>query len=276
MSETHTDVQASGWSSINPPESWPLDVDRPLWALVGAEFRSFWKMPMEVPVIVVINIGLCLGVWFLISPSAVTRYTAIVFLPVALAAWAFADVPSTNLFGNHPDYALQYLNDPHKLRRMITVKNIALWILVTPVCVLTSLGLAPGYDRPIVSAAITVAILVLPFAYLGLAACMAPLLPFHPMDWQQRLRRKDTWVRYALALGIAYFALTMPAAWLALGPFWLIQHFFGVEQDHLLLAALLMTPWVLILWRLLLRLSTWITSKRKEWLIDFLEHPERG
>ena len=59
-----------------------------------------------------------------------------------------------------------------------------------------------------ISLAVAVAVLFLPFPYLGLAAIVAPLLPFHPMPMRERFRRRDTWLRYGIAVALAYLLLT--------------------------------------------------------------------
>lgn|GEM_PF-3429650 len=258
------------------PGNWPDYLDEKYSTLVKAEFRSYFIPPFEVPSVVVINVGLALGAWFFISPSVVIRYTSLIFLPVALAAWAFADVPSTNLLGVHAGSAVKYIDKRRLLSRMITVKNIALWLLITPGCVILSIALWPSQHNPLLSLAITIAVQSLPFAYLGLAAIMAPLLPFHPLPWRERLRRRDTWIRYGLAIGIAYFALTGPAAFLALGPALLIMQFVGKEPSHLFIASILVIPWALFIWRMGIRISTKIAMRRKDWLEEFLSDPSRG
>lgn len=255
---------------------WAEDLDSGLLGQVRAELRGYFRPPFDVPTIVVINISLALGIWFFINPGDVIRFTSLAFLPIGLVAWAFADVPSTNLFGATAPYAVQHMDEPAKLRRMMTVKNLALWVLVSPACFLLSLALMPGIGTPLLSLAVGVAVMALPFAYLGLAAVIAPLLPFHPMPWRERLHRRDTWLRYGLAVAIAYFALTGPAALLALAPAFLVLAFVGQEPVHLLLGAILITPWTFFLWRLGIHYGVKIALRRRTWLEEFLGDPSRG
>ncbi len=256
--------------------NWADNIHSGLWGQVKAELRSYFHKPYDVPTVIAINMLLALFAWFFINPDVVLRYTALVFLPVALIAWAFADVPSTNLFGSAPVQTLRYINEPENLRRMMTVKNIALWILVAPLCFVLSLCLLPSQHDTLISLAVCLAVVFLPFSYLGLAAVIAPLLPFHPMKWKERLKRRDTWLRYGLSIGVAYFALTGPATVLALGPAWLVFKFIGQEPIHVFLAAVILTPWAFILWRTGLHISTWIVAKRRQWLENFLNDPARG
>jgi hypothetical protein len=255
---------------------WIDEIDGPLWPQVVAETKINFRPPFEVLSVVIINIGLALGAWFFINPDIVLNHTALVFLPIALASWAYADVPATNLFGARAEQVLERMDRPVQIRRIMTVENIGLWILISPGCLLLSLGLLPGQHEPIISIAICVAVLSMPLAYLGLAAIMAPLLPFHPLPWRERVRRRDTWLRYSLAITIAYFGLTWPASILAVTPAAYILRYVGQEPVHYLIAAVLVTPWCIFLWRAGLHISTWIARRRGPWLHDVLADPERG
>ena len=255
---------------------WIDNINGPLWPQVRAELRIVFSPPFDVLSVVVINVGLALGAWFLINPDIVLNYTALVFLPIALASWALSDVPATNLFGGRSEQILEHFDEPAELRRIMTVENIVLWLLVAPGSMLLSLALMPSQHEPLISIAISIAALCIPFAYLGLAAIMAPLLPFHPMPWRQRLQRRDTWPRWAVAIGVAYFGLTWPAGVLAVGPAAFILNYVGQEPIHYLIAAIVITPWCLLIWRTGLRISTRIAEWRRPWLEQFLADPNRG
>lgn len=158
----------------------------------------------------------------------------------------------------------------------MTVQNLSLWVIISPACMLLSLALLPSGGDVTVSLAVAVAVLVLPFPYMGLAAIVAPLLPFHPMPIRQRLGRRDTWLRYGFAIALAYFLLTAPAALFALGPALLVVTIIGQEPVHFLLAAILMVPWCFFLWRAGLYIAGLIAIRRQAWLKEFLADPTRG
>lgn len=256
--------------------AWMNHPEESLWSMLKQEIAAYFRPPYEVISIVLINVGLALAAWFLINPDVVLKYTALVFLPIALASWAYADVPATNLFGSHAEQVVGILDQGKRLRRIMTVQNLALWLLVSPAGFVLSLALAPSQNEPLVSLAIGVATMVLPFVYLGLAAIMAPLLPFHPMPWKERLARKDTWLRYGLSVTIAYFGLTWPASIIALAPSGLVFTLVGDRPDHFLLAALLITPWCLFIWRLGLFISSRIAYRHRARLTAFLNNPQAG
>ena len=67
------------------------------------------------------------------------------------------------------------------------------------------------------------------------------------MPMRERFRRRDTWLRYGIAVALAYLLLTTPAAIISLGPAILILTFVGQDSIHYLLAAVLMTPWCIFL-----------------------------
>jgi len=256
--------------------SWLNHLDRSLWWQLRQELHTVFRPPFEVIGIVLVNVALVLGMWFLLGPDTVARYSALIFLPVATTSWAYADVPATNLFGSHSDQVLAFLDDPAKIKRVITVQNLALWIVISPAMMIFSLALIPSQNEPMMSMAVAIGVLVVPFAYLGLASIMAPLLPFHPLPWRERLARRDTWLRYSLALGIAYLALTGPAFLLAGVPVWLLIHFFGGEPNIYLIGVVVAIPWCFLLWRAGLAVAVRLTMRRRAWLEDFLAHPERG
>lgn len=261
---------------IRNRRGWFDQADGPLWPSVRAELHYAFQPPFDVISVVLINMALALGVWFFIDPDIVLDYTSLIFLPIALASWAYSDVPATNLFGVRAEQIVERLRQPERVRRIMTVENLALWILVSPLCLLLSLGLMPSQHRPMMSLAIAVAVMCLPFTYLGLAAIMAPLLPFHPLPWRERLHRRDTWVRYCMAIGIAYFGITWPASLLSFTPAIFIVRYVGSEPIHYFLAAVLATPWCLFTWRVGLHISSRITQRRAVYLAEFLADPTRG
>lgn len=235
-----------------------------------------FRPPFEVVSSVLVNAAIVVGIWFFINPSIVLRHTAIIFLPVAIGSWALSDVPATNLIAGKATHTRDCLHDATLIRRVMTVQNLALWVLISPACMLLSLALLPSGGNPTVSAAVAIAVLFLPFPYMGLAAIVAPLLPFHPMPARQRLRRRDTWLRFGAAILLAYFLLTGPAALLALGPAVLLLTLVGQEPQHFALAAFLMIPWCLLLWRGGLWVAARIAMRRRGWLEEFLGDPTRG
>lgn len=243
---------------------------------VRAELRFMFTPPFEVVSSVLVNVAIVLGVWFLINPDLVLRHTALIFLPVAIASWSFSDVPATNLIGGKADHARDRLHDADLIRRVMTVQNLALWVLIAPACMLLALALTPSGDDATISIAVAIAVLFLPFPYLGLAAIVAPLLPFHPMPMRERLRRRDTWLRYGIAVALAYLLLTTPAAIISLGPAMLVLTFVGQDSIHYLLAAILMTPWCIFLGQCGLRIAARIAIRRQTWLAEFLADPTRG
>lgn len=247
----------------------------PFKAELKTALRAQFRWPFDDLQVIAFNAVLVIGGWFLLSPSLVFRFTSLIFLPAAIASWTFADVPATNLYGANPQLALQRIDSPVALRRLFSVGNVVLWILISPICFVLAWALAPSQGQWVLSASIAVAVMCMPFAYLGLCALVAPLLPFHRMPIKERLHRRDTWLRWGVGLVIPY-VLTAPAALIALSPFILVYNLLGQQQEHFLLAAILMTPWCFLLWRVGLHVATRLTERRHDWLVAFLADPSRG
>ncbi len=107
--------------------------------------------------------------------QSVTNTDVLIFLPFAIAVWAFADVPVTNVLGANAAASLAVLDDPVRLRRMFTVRDLSLWILISPACVVLSLALLPSQGHTPTSIAVIFAVNALPFGYMGVASPLAPL-----------------------------------------------------------------------------------------------------
>ena len=245
------------------------------WALAREQLREALRPPFEDLTIILINAGLLLAGWFLLSPAIVFRFTTLIFLPAAIASWAFADVPATNLLGSDPQRALPLLGNPAGLKRLFASKNLVLWVLISPVCLVLALILASTQDQWKLGIAVGIAVLFMPFAYLGLCSLVAPMLPFHSRKLAWRRQHRETWRRWGVALVIPY-VLTTPAALLTVAPVVLIYALIGTTDDHILIGALLITPWSLALWRIFLNLMTKLVAKRETYLREFLAEPDRG
>ncbi len=250
-------------------------LEESLWQQVRTELRETMRPPFEIYSIIAINVTLVLICWFLINPALIARHTGLIFLPAVLASWAFCDVPATNLYGADPKRFLPILDKPKDIRREFMAKNIVLWILISPACVLFSIILAPSQNDAIVSLAIIVAVSFLPFGYLGVSSLMAPLLPFHKMPWRQRLKRRDTWWRWIIAC-LSPYVLATPAAIITVIPAAIFFAIFGDSQTSYLIGAILMTPWALLLWQIMLRITFKVTKRRHQFLVEFLSDPSRG
>ncbi len=263
---------------------------------VALELRKAIRPPFNGLGVVLVNVTILLGGWFLVGPRSVTNTDVLIFLPFAIAVWAFADVPVTNVLGANAAASLAVLDDPVRLRRMFTVRDLSLWILISPACVVLSLALLPSQGHTPTSIAVIFAVNALPFGYMGVASPLAPLLAYHPIPLRQRLARPRTWPRWLVAV-TAPLVLVFPAAVITLLlPAYLFRVFNGEvalfevtpflsifnvnfvlgNHDYQIMSSAVSVVWGLALWRLGLRLTTAIVAARKNYLRDLLGDPTRS
>ncbi len=251
------------------------DLDRPyeqLWTRVKVLLRHEFSAPQYWLPGLVFNALVVVAVWILIDPSIAHEHTALIFFPLAFASWVFADVFVTNLFGNAPDRWRNSLDDGKAIRAEMTARNLAFWILVSPICIALCIAIVPSQHDLVLGAAVFLMVLFVPFGYFGMACLVAPLLPYHPLSVKERLTQPGTWVRFGLAL-LMPFLLTFPAAVVADLPVEVGIYFFGTKSSHMLIFAILTVPWALFLWQALIGASAWLTGKRRDHIRKFLTTP---
>jgi hypothetical protein len=191
-----------------------------------AELRRCWTAPFEVPVVVAVNASLVLVLWWgaplRIFDAFFTLHGELA-LPMVLASWMYADVPATNLFGGDAAQMRAALDDPARLRRLMDVKNVALWTFVTPVAVVATLAVTAAYRMgvelpgtplpadaevlPLVLITL-VWIVVAPLGALGVSAWVGILFPYHPLPLRTRWAHRRPWrtmvVRWAVLVVVPY------------------------------------------------------------------------
>ena len=159
--------------------------------------------------VVAINGLLRAGAWFLPPPDWFFGvHTARVF-PIILAVWMLADVPATNVLGSDARRIAAVLDSPRELRRMLTAKNLVLWVLVAPLCVVVALVVALLTQATLLSTPATIAaITIVPFGALGVAAWLRILHPYHALPlrlrWQHRRPYGRMVLRWALLVVLPY------------------------------------------------------------------------
>lgn len=190
------------------------------------ELRRCWRAPYEVPVVIVVNASLVLVLWFLAPLRIFDLFFSLhgeLALPMVLASWMYADVPATNLLGADAEQVRAALDDPQRLRRLMDVKNVALWMFVTPLALLATAGVSLAYRNgvdlpgvpppadtrvlPLLLVAV-VWILVAPVGALGISAWVGILFPYHPVPlrerWEHREPTKQKLWRWAVLVVVPY------------------------------------------------------------------------
>ncbi len=241
------------------------------------ELRETFRPPFEVIQVIFFNVALVLAGWFLLGPDTITseRFASLVFLPAVLASWAFSDVPATNLYASQPKRALGALGHPDRLRNLILSRNLTLWCLIAPAGAILSWILALD-DNDIPKTIIVAAVvLILPFGFLGITSIVAPLLPYHPMSIQERRKKRNTWIRWGVAVVIP-FILTMPSALILLLPAIGLVEAMGRSSTSVGLALLVTIVWTYIVRKIAVGITLRLTARREERLRAFLSDPSLG
>jgi len=190
------------------------------------ELRRCWTSPYEVPVVVLVNASLVLALWWFAPVKIFDAFFSLhgeLALPMVLASWMYADVPATNLLGSDAEQMRAALGDSRRLRRLMDVKNVALWMFVTPIAFLTSLGVSIAYtngvdlpgvpppaDTRIVPLLLItlVWIVVAPLGALGVSAWVGILFPYHPIPlrtrWEEREPTRHKLWRWGILVVVPY------------------------------------------------------------------------
>ena len=259
-----------------------------LGPLVRSEFRRAFQPPYVAPSVVVINGLLMTAAWFLLP----TRWQDALFslhgtfaFALVLASWMYADVPATNVLGLGAQRSLVALDDPAALGRLLNARDIVLWMLVTPICVLVALGIGISeaqWTRMVIT---VVTIVVPPFGALGVAAWLGVRFPYHPISlaerWQQRQSWQHMWARW-LALVLLPYVLVPTLAVVALLPsyaFWTVTgrgQYAPLDDLRLAAGGVLALAVSLGMWRFGRRMSLRLVRRHAEYLKSYLADPSRG
>ena len=252
---------------------------------LGVAFHS----PYEIPIAVAVNGALVTVLWFLLPAhwkNALFALHGTLAFAMVLAGWMIADVPATNVLGPDAERMLLGLNDPATFRRLLYAKNIALWVLVAPVCTLVALGIGVN-NRELTATVISiVAIVILPFGALGFSAWVGIRFPYHPIPLARRWALRRPWrhmiVRW-FTLAVTPYILVPSIIVILLLPslgFWAV---FAANGLHSRLSAGVYAIGMLIACVLALggslgghRVGERLAHRRKAELSEYLSDPSRG
>jgi hypothetical protein len=159
---------------------------------LGVAFHS----PYEIPIAVAFNGALMTVLWFFLPAhwkNALFALHGTLAFAMVLAGWMISDVPATNVLALDAERMMLALDDPATFRRLLYAKNIALWVLVAPVCSLVALGIGVNNHELTATVISIVAIVILPFGALGFSAWVGIRFPYHPMPLSQRWAHRRPW-----------------------------------------------------------------------------------
>jgi hypothetical protein len=262
-----------------------VHLPRTLGHAVADELRHAFSPPYEAPLVVVLNALLMAGAWFLLPPDWFFRVHTARFFPITLAVWMLADVPATNLLGSDAARMSVVLDQPSLLGRMLVAKNVVLWLLVAPVCVLVAVVVGTVTGESGVSVLATVsALLIVPFGALGLTACLGVLFPYHALTlkvrWEHRHPLGRMVARWLILVLVPYVfvpfvasVLVLPvlAGWRLTSGSWATR-----SDGAFVLGVLVLSLVATVAWVAGHALAGRLVARRVERLRAFLDDPLQG
>jgi hypothetical protein len=262
---------------------------REILALLPGEFHRIFRPPFEVLLCLVANGVLATLLWYF-SPielvNLVFTFHISFLFPTVLATWMLADVPATNQLAPDPQHVLSRLDDPTSITELLRAKQIALWVLTTPVALAVAVIIG-AVDHKWLSLAITaIWVATVPLAGLGLSCFVGVRWPYHPISlkarWAERHDEKGKLLRWGVLVLIPYaivpvlgaIALIPPGiAWeIAGGP----KLSAAVDNGSILFGACISVPVSLVLFRWGTRRAGRLAHERREQIRTYLMDPSLG
>ena len=248
-----------------------------------------FRPPYETPLVVAVNGAMMSSAWFLlptkIRDQVFTIHGSLAFALI-LASWMYSDVPATNVLGSDAARASAALGDARRLRRLLVVKNIVLWLLVTPVCLVVAL-LSGLFSHDLLSVLYSVIwIGVVPFGVLAVSAWVGILWPYHPMPlryrWEHRRPHRRMLWRWGI-LVLTPYGLVPFLGGLLMVPSLLLWGFTSkhglsrkLPDRDLGWGVLLACGVAVSTWAAGLHLGVRLAQRRSQKLLAFLGDPTRG
>jgi hypothetical protein len=260
-----------------------------LFDAVRVEIHRAFRPPYETPIVVLVNGALMSSAWFFLPKQwkdwLFTLHGSLAFALV-LATWMYSDVPATNVLAPDRNRVLAARDDPVLLRRLISAKNIVLWLMITPLCSIVAVitGLL-GHD-PAATFLTIVWIGIVPFGALGLSAWIGIRFPYHPMPLRFRWEHRRPWWRMVgrwLSLAVTPYVVVPVLASLLMAP---TLALWGLLSEHGLTHKIpdrdlwwgvgVACIVAAVCWVGGLRVSSWLIARRRAQLVEFMNDPTRG
>lgn len=254
------------------------------------EFRRAFHRPWDELWAVAINAALAAGGWFLLPPSLKNSLFSIhrpLAFAVVLASWMYSDVPATNVLGESARLSILLLDDQTQLRNDLLAKTAVLWTIVSPICILVSVGFGAKEHDALITALSVLWIVAVPFGALRLSSWMGILFPYHPISLKERWRRRRGryWhmiCRWILLVTLPYVLVPAIAVGVMLPTLimWKLSQSSGFlpvgRPPHLFVGALMV--YVLsIFWGWVgQRGALALCRRRRTFLLAYLGDPSRG
>ena len=266
------------------------DLPATLGSAVRQEFARIRRPPFETFVTVGVNGAIMSSAWFFLPTSlkdAVFTLHGSLAFALVLAAWMYSDVPATNVLGPDAARAVAAIDDPVMFRRLLIAKDLVLWCLVTPVCLVVALVNGIFFAHDLLSALYAaIWIGIVPFGVLALSGLVGIRFPYHPVPVRYRWEHRRPWWRMVvrwLVLVVTPYGLVPALGVLIMLPSLLL---WGLTSTHGLSQKL---PDRDLGWGVALasavallctvgghRLGSWWAGRRRDALVAYLSDPTRG
>ena len=286
-----TALYRPGMTTDSKPVAEPSESSLPatLHTAVQQEFARAIRAPYETFITVAVNGAVMSSAWFFLpkglKDKVFTLHGTLAFALV-LAAWMYSDVPATNVLGPDADRVAAALDDPIMFRRLLYGKNIVLWSLITPVCIVVALVNGIFSHNLLATLYSVIWIGVVPFGALGISGVVGIRFPYHPMPlrfrWEHRVPRRRMLWRW-LALVVTPYGLVPLLGVVIMLPSLLL---WGLTSTHGLAQKL---PDHDLGWGVALacvvaavcsfgghRFGAWLAHRRRDALGTFLADPTQG
>jgi hypothetical protein len=256
---------------------------------VQQEFTRALQAPYETFITVAVNGALMSSAWFFLpkglKDKVFTLHGTLAFALV-LAAWMYSDVPATNVLGPDARRTAAALDDPVMFRRLLYGKNIVLWALITPVCLIVALVNGILSHNLLATLYSVIWIGVVPFGVLGLSGIVGIRFPYHPLPiryrWEHRRPRRRMLWRW-IVLIVTPYGLVPVLGVLIMAPsllLWGLTSTHGISQklpDHDLGWGVALACAVAALCSFGgHRVGAWLAHRRRDELRSYLSNPTRG
>ncbi len=256
---------------------------------VRMEFQRALSPPYETPIVVAVNGALMSSAWFFLPTSLKDKlftFHGTLAFAVVLAFWMYSDVPATNVLGPDRRRVIAAIDDPMMQRRLLYAKNIVLWLLVTPICVLVALAIGL-YEHDLLVTLYTIVWLgLVPLGVLGISNLVGIRFPYHPMPlrfrWEHQKPRRRMLARWLSLVVVPYVLVPALGVVLMLPSLavWGFTPKSGLSKrlpsNDLGAGVALACVISVVAWWGGHRAGTWLIRRRRAMLLEFLEDPAHG
>jgi hypothetical protein len=184
------------------------DLQRGLWAAVGAEIRWAFTPPRTWLMGVLANVVFA-ATWLLVQPLTTGRHHSdwVILVGTYFSSWVLADVTTTNLLGADHYRVRQALSDGVPFWRIMLIKNLALLGIVGLPTLAAAMALTLWLETP-GRLGVTIPTVAVPIvSWLGVGNLISVLHPVSVEPLIRRWRQRGDRLRtggWALALLLPY------------------------------------------------------------------------